>query len=123
MLCANNVNAGPYTFTPINFPGASVTLVRGINNAGEVVGYYDQKRGFVRDPNGTFKEISCPDGSSALPTGINNHGDIALECRHGVFILYKGDVAPTPVPNPPAADGIPPLNYIHINDNGALAGC
>src|SRR5205814_8522628 len=89
MLCANNVQAGPYTFTPINFPGASVTVAVGINNAGEVVGYYDHGRGFVRDPNGTFKQISCPGTTSFTdppftnPTGINNHGDIALTCASG----------------------------------------
>jgi probable HAF family extracellular repeat protein len=29
-----------YTFTPIDVPGASATLAYGVNNKGQIVGYY-----------------------------------------------------------------------------------
>ena len=43
-------------FTPIQFPGASYTIVSGINNAGEIVGWYADygqsvyEHGFVATP-------------------------------------------------------------------------
>jgi probable HAF family extracellular repeat protein len=40
-------------FTPIDFPGASATFASGINNSGQIVGWYTDEtgtHGFLADP-------------------------------------------------------------------------
>ena len=36
-----------YTYTTINYPGASETHARGINDSGEIVGYYKMARAIM----------------------------------------------------------------------------
>ena len=66
------------TFTPIDFPGSVGTKVSGINDRGEMVGYYDTDthgRGFaLRD--GRFTTIDPPGSLTSLPSGIDNRGRI-----------------------------------------------
>jgi len=49
------VHAGPYTFTNLDFPGATSTQARGINNAGQIAGAFtdtsNKQHGFL-DPEG-----------------------------------------------------------------------
>jgi hypothetical protein len=64
---------------PIQAPGALQTFVKAINDAGEVVGYYQTitaTHGFVLDANG-FVTIDAPGASLTEVTGINNHGELA----------------------------------------------
>jgi len=63
-LAANSpANTSAYTFTQIDVPGATTTLARDINNAGQVVGYFfvgvSTQHGFV-DTGGSFTQIDVP---------------------------------------------------------------
>jgi uncharacterized membrane protein len=66
------------SFTPIDFPDGLGTKVSGINDRGEVVGYYDTedaRRGFLLS-EGSFTEIDPPGSLFTLPSGINNRGHV-----------------------------------------------
>jgi probable HAF family extracellular repeat protein len=66
------------------FAQANETAARGINNVGQVVGYYTDGtgafyRGYLRDTAGNYTQIVAPyTGGSELTeaNGINNHGQI-----------------------------------------------
>ncbi|HLY04745.1 MAG TPA: hypothetical protein VKR31_03260 [Rhizomicrobium sp.] len=68
------------TYTPISDPNGVQTYCYGIDNAGEVVGYYnksdDSAVGFTYS-NGSFSDFSLPDISGALPSSISTNGVIA----------------------------------------------
>ena len=103
--------ADPYTFTAVDVPGATVTVVNGLNDRGDVVGWY--RTGISGEPNsvdhgfllryGKFTTIDVP-GSQGVTVarGINNRGDIVgyyltdnptvpllgfLLSRHGKFTI------------------------------------
>jgi len=65
------------TFTTIDVPGALFTSASGINNDGQVVGFYitddeeGESHGFLLD-EGTFTTIDVPDGESTIAWGIND---------------------------------------------------
>lgn len=40
VISAASAAHAAYTFTEINFPGSSITSPHGINNSGNIVGYY-----------------------------------------------------------------------------------
>jgi len=67
-----------YTYTTIDVPGAQrgSTTPTGINNLGEIVGWYldstNSQQGFLYD-SGIFTNL----GAGFLPTGINDLGDIS----------------------------------------------
>jgi hypothetical protein len=64
--------------TPIDFPGGLGTKVSGINDRGQMVGYYDTedgRRGFTLR-NGRFTKIDLPGSLFTLPSGIDNRGRI-----------------------------------------------
>lgn len=79
-----------YTFTTISFPGATETRADGINDAGQVVGYYSGSgdRGFLYS-GGTFTTIhaSTLGASKSYALGINNVGAIT-----GLY--YRPDTGP-----------------------------
>jgi probable HAF family extracellular repeat protein len=71
-------------FTTLDDPNGLVgggTIVEGINNKGDVVGYYEdssfQAHGFVYS-NGTFTTVDAPSapGGGTILTGINDGGEI-----------------------------------------------
>jgi uncharacterized membrane protein len=64
--------------TPIDFPGGLGTKVSGINDRGQMVGYYDTedaRRGFTLR-NGRFTKIDLPGSLFTLPSGNDNRGRI-----------------------------------------------
>lgn len=67
-------------FTYFNVPNAYSTAPQGINNLGQIVGYYDDstglQHGFLRNSDGTFITIDGPDGIITTLNGINNLGQI-----------------------------------------------
>jgi uncharacterized membrane protein len=66
-------------FTTVNPPGASHTIPVGINERGQVVGYYldaGGSHGFRRDGKG-LTTIDVPGAVATLALGINNRGQIA----------------------------------------------
>lgn len=73
-MFAASAHAG-YVFTTIDYPGATFTDVRGINNAGQIVGYTDLG-GFLYSA-GTFTPLpAAPGGLVVGAHGINDGGTI-----------------------------------------------
>jgi probable HAF family extracellular repeat protein len=69
-------NAAAYIFTQIDVPGAAATFASGINNAGQVVGFFQDStgdHGFL-DTGGSFTQIDVPGASDTIPNGINTPG-------------------------------------------------
>ena len=74
--------ADSYTYTTLDYPGASAgtTDPQGINDAGTIVGSYNQYLGFILS-NGTYTSLKVPDPSGngydeTIARGINNAGAI-----------------------------------------------
>ncbi len=61
-------------FTTIDDPQGTGTLVTGINDGSEVVGY-SSARGFS-ELNGVYTSISYPGSKATFPSSVNNSGDI-----------------------------------------------
>jgi probable HAF family extracellular repeat protein len=71
--------ADPYTFTTINVPSAdNSTQVTGINNAGQIIGYYSDARQFhgFLDDGGRFTTTDPPGSVGTQPLGISDAGQI-----------------------------------------------
>jgi hypothetical protein len=67
--------------TPINVAGARDTYPLGINDNGEIVGYWDgnsvQRHGFYRSMSAQLSTIDVPGALSTVTLEINNRGQIA----------------------------------------------
>jgi hypothetical protein len=91
-------------YKTIDFPGSNETYVNGINNVGEIVGYYLDSRnafhGFVLD-GGIFTSIDGPGGDYTDILGINNAGQIVGFYYDLNRLDYYAFLA-TPVPEPSA---------------------
>src|SRR5947209_7886207 len=71
--------AASYTFTTIDVPGASSTQAYGINNAGQIVGEFEDATGRFhgfRETAGVFTLIDVPGASDTFASGINDAGQI-----------------------------------------------
>lgn len=90
------------TYTTIDYPGATSTMIYGINNAGTMVGVYyindaTMNHGF-QYRNGVFTEIDVPGASETVAAGINNNDEIVGQYAdstgywHG-FTLISGQYA------------------------------
>lgn len=79
LFCATALSAGAkaqsYSYTAINAPGSTVTTVRGINNAGVIVGYLGSTDAFS-DTNGVFSNIDIAGAARTRARGINNNGAV-----------------------------------------------
>ena len=89
--------------TTLSFPGASVTEALGLNNLGQVVGFYNDAmgnpHGFIYS-GGVFTALNDPGATQTTVNGINNFGQIvgfALE-PNGNTVGFVG--APLVVPEP-----------------------
>lgn len=89
-------------FTSIEVPGSRFTDVRGINNHGQIVGFYlgvDSQYHLFVYTAGQFAEIPLPEGSSPIAGGINNKGEIvgsysdAGMQTHGFKLVLKTNSA------------------------------
>ena len=105
--------AQTFSYAAINVPGAVATEARGINNNGEIVGFYkttacqdyDIKvpscpvKGF-KFVNGSFVKLMVPNSTSTAIMGVNDLGDLVGfyrktdGTRHG-FIWYHTNVVRT----------------------------
>lgn len=83
------------TFTTLDFPaqGVAGTVAKGINDRGQVAGFYVQSgsniHGFVWD-GGTFTQIDAPDADITYLHGINNRGQVVGHSRKDIFALAHG---------------------------------
>lgn len=85
----------------VPFPDAINTNAPGLNDRGDVVGFYTDTvtrrvLAFRRDPDGHYESFEAPTetpSSATIPTGINTPGDIVGQYTHaGVtrgFVLYR----------------------------------
>lgn len=106
--------AQTFTYAPINIPGAVATEARGINNNGEVVGFYYTNSscvdpaGEVQFPNcyvhgfkmvhGAVVKLMVPNSLSTAIMGVNDYGDLVGFCitsdgySHGFLWLHTNVV-------------------------------
>lgn len=77
------------TFTPVSYPGASLTRVTSMAADGSLAGAYRKPKepdvawhGFVRRPSGEFVEVRHPDHPHGMAQRILDDGTI-LGCYHG----------------------------------------
>jgi probable HAF family extracellular repeat protein len=92
---------GGWTFTTIDDPaaitGTTGTFAQGINDPGQVVGYfYDSTgtHGFSKTGS-SFTTLNYPGAPSSFAEGVNNKGDIAgwySDSSRGHGFLYNGGV-------------------------------
>jgi probable HAF family extracellular repeat protein len=59
MAADSPANAANFNFTQINVPGEVDTVATGINDAGQIVGYFSFTHGFL-DTGGNFIQIDVP---------------------------------------------------------------
>lgn len=67
-----------YTFTPLNYPGATDTEPGGINNAGQISGGYiapPVENGFLYN-TGTFTPLTYPGATTSYADTINNNAQV-----------------------------------------------
>jgi uncharacterized membrane protein len=113
------------TWTTIDYPGASETIVNGINNNGGAVGFYltsGTLHGFLLS-GGIFTTIDYPGAYLTNAEGINNEGDIVgtyclieSPCNTAGFLLHDGIWTTISVP------GSLYTNVHGINNNGDIVG-
>ncbi|HZQ24906.1 MAG TPA: hypothetical protein VFA89_19110 [Terriglobales bacterium] len=66
----------------MNYPGQNQTIFTGVNDSGEIVGYYVGPgprylpQGFIYQ-NGIFKVVKTPTGFANQVLGVNDNGDIS----------------------------------------------
>jgi len=106
------INSSTYRYVAINVPGASSTTARGINNLGEIVGFFTvgsltdctppipagcQVHGF-KLVNKVFTKIDIPGATQTFAFGVNDHGDIAGTYftsdgnEHGFLLHHTGSL-------------------------------
>jgi hypothetical protein len=86
-------------YRPVNLPGATQQAAAGINDGGDIVGYYSESSGLPQgylESGGTFTTIDVPFSGATwtVPFGINNAGAIVgywldSSTSHG-FLLSGG---------------------------------
>ncbi len=121
------IKSGPAeTYRPIKFPGASQQAASGINDAGNIVGYYPVSSGGPQgylESGGAFTTIDVPFSGAewTVPFGINNAGDIVgywldSNTSHG-FLLSGGTYTSFYYP------GATFTIAIGINNHGEIVKC
>ena len=113
-------------FATVAAPRAVVTVPTGINDFGQITGYYQdaggQTQGFV-DTNGTFTTVDVPGAVMTEPASINNFGEVAgtsFTLGHSNvdgFVELGGQFATVDVPG--ARQG---TEITALNDFGQIAG-
>ncbi len=129
-----------YKYSAIGYPGTIWTVATGINNAGEIVGYYTDYYGNYHgftDSGGAFTSFECPTAASSPGSvaetwayGINDRGQIVGYCMDAYppYSLQKPGFAEdgylydhgnfTVVNYPDAFETFPAA----INSQGSIAG-
>ena len=80
-----------YTYSTFDVPDATNTYAYGINNAGQIVGYYTdsggKSHGFLLDVDGSYTTLDVPGATATYPVGINDAGQIV-----GGHTVFHGTV-------------------------------
>ena len=136
VLCPESTAQSPPTVfvqtdiqDPDAYPGGASTFPTGINNLGQVVGYYSGpsgEHGFLMTGS-KFTNIDFPGApiTQTTPNGINDAGDIvgtysSISCGPSLcgFLLSKGVFSTITFPGPPIVQTTPN----GINDAGEIVG-
>src|SRR5918997_11872 len=75
MAADSPANAANFNPTQIDVPGEVDTVATGINDAGQIVGYFSFTHGFL-DTGGNFTQIDVPGEADTVAFGINDAGQI-----------------------------------------------
>ena len=111
------------TYTALNVPGAATCDATGINDLGQIVGFFIRTsltpHGFLRDTKGTFTTIDVPGAISTQVFGINASGEIAGQFFdgsgvHGFLRDTKGTFRVINIASSTSVSG--------INDSGEFTG-
>jgi probable HAF family extracellular repeat protein len=111
-----------FTFKTISVSGALYTTARGINNSGEIVGYYVDSGGVTHGFSllgKTLTTIDDPNGTATFCEGVNSNGEIVGEYtqsdgnNHG-FLYQNGTFTDIGIGAISGAFG--------INDQGIIVG-
>jgi hypothetical protein len=109
------INSPTFRYVAINFPGAFATDVTGINNFGEIVGFYTLQKNCapVACPihgfklvNKQFTAINIPNARSTTVLGVNDGGDVVgffeatLNVFHGFLLHHTGQLQIIDPPSP-----------------------
>jgi len=133
-----SLTAQQFSYAAINVPGALATEARGINNNGEIVGFYkttacgdyDVKvpscptKGF-KYVNGTYVKLMVPNSVSTAILGVNDPGDLVGFYKksdgsiHGFIWFHQNVVKTIDYPNPPSGAKTIPFG---INKTGTVVG-
>ena len=121
-----NITTGTFS-SPINDPLGVSTTAAGINNAGDIVGFYSTvpgggANGFL-DVGGTFTTLDAPGSTSTMLLGVNNKGlivgtDTDANGMHGV--IYNELTNSWTVLDDP--NGIGTTTFNGLNDLGQIVG-
>ena len=125
---ATSARAAEYQFTTISPPEAQETLANGINNEGQIVGYYFTGSGDPRVvvhafllSGGVLTPLADPQGDSTTPASINDTGQIAGSYNVGLdqhaFVLNGGVYSTI---DPPGRGPFASANG--INNSGRVIG-
>jgi hypothetical protein len=93
--------------TYVDFPGATQTVATGVDDFGDIVGYYDDaggRHGFLYSGN-TFTSIDYAGASETDIYGVNNEGQLVGTAWVGTFPSYTAtgfvaDFTPGELPTP-----------------------
>jgi uncharacterized membrane protein len=128
LLCTGSLFAqNPYTYSPIDYPGAIVTRAFDINDAGTITGVVrlpgQPNHGFVLR-QGRFTELPAPDPDASFRAarGLNDRGDVvglftlnADDSEHG-FLISGGTKVRLDFPGAAVTDAW------GINNRGSIVG-
>jgi probable HAF family extracellular repeat protein len=114
------------TFTSIDYPGATATSAEGINDSGQIAGYYQDGSGAFHGflySGGVFSSIDAPFSGAFMTQvlGINNSGQI-VGAYHTSFSNIYGFVLSGGVFSPVAYPGATQSGPGAINNNGDMVG-
>lgn len=138
LLTLSSTSFAQFSYAPVNVPGAVETDARGINNNGEIVGFYKTAsctevsfavpnctvKGF-KFVNGAFVKLMVPNSVSTAILGVNDLGDLvgfykkSDGSEHGFIWFHTNVVKTIDYPHPPSGTNTIPFG---INKAGTVVG-
>jgi hypothetical protein len=112
------------TYRTVDVPGATSTVVYGLNDYGDLVGIYTNSdnsiHGFLWLHNGTIRSIDAPSGYVALPTGVNKWLTVVGAWGGGSFRWSNGKFTAVYVNSGPGCGNC--NGFTGIANNGLIVG-
>jgi len=123
VLLSSALFATDYRYTKIDPPNSILTVARGINARGDILGNYVDTDGVGHDfllHNSVYSNIEYPRGASASARALNARGDVVgvLDDAHGTHGFLLSDGKLTKLDYPGAVD----TRAFGINNSGDITG-